>query len=96
MDEALGVADAMAETGLPDIVSFVIRRTGVVLDGAPLGRAMAGIRCQAARRPVGYSVNCVHARVLEQALEALAETHPDVPAPADVSGEHRRQGGGGT
>jgi homocysteine S-methyltransferase len=76
VDEALGVADAMAETGLPYIISFVIRRTGVVLDGTPLGEAMEQIDAETARPPAGFSINCVHARVLETALERLEETHP--------------------
>lgn len=73
VDEALGVADVMAETGLPFILSFVIRRTGLVLDGTPLGEAMARIDAEAARPPAGYAVNCVHARVLESALEKYPE-----------------------
>jgi homocysteine S-methyltransferase len=77
VEEALGAADAMAETGLPYIVSFVIRRTGVVLDGTPLGLAMAKIDSHVARPPIGFSVNCVHARVLESALEIAAASHPD-------------------
>ncbi len=71
VDEALGVADVMSETGLPYIVSFVIRRTGVVLDGTPLGRAIASIDAETSRPPAGYAVNCVHARVLESALETI-------------------------
>lgn len=77
VEEALGVADAMAETGLPYIISFVIRRTGVVLDGTPLGQAIDWIDAGAARPPVGFSINCVHAQVLETALEAVAATHPN-------------------
>ncbi len=77
VEEALGVADAMAETGLPYIIGFVIRRTGVVLDRTPLGRAMERIDAEAARPPAGFSVNCVHARVLETALESVAASHPD-------------------
>jgi homocysteine S-methyltransferase len=76
VEEALGVADAMAETGRPYVVSFVIRRAGVVLDGTPLGEAIRRIDAHAARPPAGFSVNCVHARALETALEALAATHP--------------------
>lgn len=76
VEEALGIADAMAETGLPYMISFVIRRTGVVLDGTPLGGAIARIDVDAARPPAGFSVNCVHAQVLETALEAVAATHP--------------------
>lgn len=72
VDEALGVADAMAATGLPFIISFVIRQTGAVLDGTPLDEAMARIDREAPRRPAGFSVNCVHASALETALEAVA------------------------
>lgn len=77
VDEALGVADAMAATGLPYVISFVIRRTGVVLDGTPLGQAMDRIAAEAARPPAGFSINCVHAQVLETALEGLAASRPD-------------------
>jgi len=77
VEEALGVADAMAETNLPYMISFVIRRTGVVLDGTPLVEAMNHIDAHAARPPVGFSINCVHAQVLETALEAVATTRSD-------------------
>lgn len=77
VEEALGVADAMAETGLPYLISFVIRRTGRVLDGTPLGQAMLRVDADVARPPAGFSVNCVHAQVLEMALEAVATTHPE-------------------
>lgn len=78
VEEALGVADAMAETGLPYIISFVIRRTGVVLDGTPLGQAIGRIDADATRPPIGFSLNCVHAQVLETALDAVAAAHPSV------------------
>lgn len=69
VNEALGAADAMGETGLPYLISFVIRRTGHVLDGTPLGAAMARLDAETARPPAGFAVNCVHARVLASALE---------------------------
>ncbi len=75
VDEALGAADVMAETGLPYIVSFVIRRTGTVLDGTPLGEALDKIDSKTSRPPIGYSINCVHAQVLESAFEKIAATH---------------------
>ena len=68
VEEALGVADAMARTGLPYMISFVIRRSGVVLDGTPLGQAIEWIDAEAERAPIGFSVNCVHTRVLKAAL----------------------------
>ncbi len=78
VEEALGVADAMAETDLPYVISFVIRRTGVVLDGTPVVQAMDRIDADTARPPVGFSINCVHARVLETTLEAVATTRPEI------------------
>lgn len=77
VEEALGVADAMAETNLPYVISFVIRRTGFVLDGTPLVEAMDRIDADVARPPAGFSINCVHARVLETALEAVAPSRPN-------------------
>jgi homocysteine S-methyltransferase len=54
----------------------VIRRTGAVLDGTPLGQAVSQIDADATRPPIGFSLNCVHAQVLETALEAVTATHP--------------------
>ena len=45
------------------MISFVIRRSGVVLDGTPLGQAIEWIDEEAERAPIGFSVNCVHTRV---------------------------------
>lgn len=76
VQEALGAADAMAATGLPYFVSFVIRRAGTVLDGTPLDEAIARIDSEVAPAPTGFAVNCVHANVLGAALEAVATTNP--------------------
>lgn len=78
VEEALGVADVMAETNLPFIISFVIRRTGIVLDGTPLGEAMLQIDHEAPRPPVGFSVNCVHANALGAALEKVAACDAEI------------------
>ena len=58
--EANGIAHAMAGTGLPYIISFVIDRHGRVLDGSSLTAAMASIDAGAFRPPLGYMVNCAH------------------------------------
>ncbi|MDA0812377.1 MAG: homocysteine S-methyltransferase family protein [Verrucomicrobia bacterium] len=64
--EALGVARAIASTGLPYILSFCAGADGHVLDGTPLPQAMAFIDEDPvlARPPVGYFVNCTHPRFL--------------------------------
>ena len=64
--EALGIARAIAATGLPYILSFCAGTDGRVLDGTALPQAMAFIDEDAGlvRPPVGYFVNCTHPRFL--------------------------------
>jgi S-methylmethionine-dependent homocysteine/selenocysteine methylase len=60
VNEALGVARAMADTALPYLLSFVIARTGEILDGTTLSRAVELIDRGTRRPPLGYMVNCAH------------------------------------
>jgi homocysteine S-methyltransferase len=66
--EALGVARAMAGTGLPYVVSVVIRGNGSLLDGTPLAEVIEQIDGLVMPRPAYYAVNCVHPSVLGEAL----------------------------
>jgi homocysteine S-methyltransferase len=66
--EAAGIADALAETGLPYLLSFVIRGDGTVLDGTPLDDAFKLIDESTARTSLGYGINCVHPTTLSRAL----------------------------
>jgi homocysteine S-methyltransferase len=68
VSEARGMADACAATGVPYVLSFVVRPDGTVLDGTPLGDAIALIDDTAPVPPVGFGVNCVHPTVLGWAL----------------------------
>lgn len=69
VSEAHGIADACAATGLPYVLSFVIRADGTVLDGTPLHAAIEAIDSATTAAPAGYGVNCVHPTVLRRALE---------------------------
>jgi homocysteine S-methyltransferase len=68
LPEARGMAQAMEATGLPYVLSFVVRDSGTMLDGTPLDAAIESIDQSAARAPTGYYVNCVHPTVLDAAL----------------------------
>ena len=68
--EALGIADALASTGCPYLVSFIVRPSGRLLDGTALDEAMSRIDDQVVPRPLGYLVNCVHSSVMESTLAA--------------------------
>ena len=62
------MADACAATGVPYLLSFVVRPDGTVLDGTPLADAIALIDDTAPVPPAGFGVNCVHPTVLARAL----------------------------
>lgn len=68
LGEAVGMARALARTGLPFAVSFVIRPEGCLLDGTPLARAMEELDRKVKPRASFLGVNCVHPTVLARAL----------------------------
>ena len=68
LSEATGLAMALAATGKPYIVSFVVRREGTLLDGTPLKEAFAAIDAAVNPRPLAYLVNCTHASIFRAAL----------------------------
>jgi len=64
VEEARGIAKAMAATGLPYIISFVISRDGVVLDGTKLNKAVDSLDSITQRKALGYMVNCAYPEFL--------------------------------
>ena len=69
--EGLGLARAMAATGKPYLLSFVVRPNGELLDGTPLDQALDLIDQGADPAPSAYMINCVYPGHLDQALEKL-------------------------
>jgi homocysteine S-methyltransferase len=76
--EAVGIAKAMADCGVPYVPSFVIRPAGTLLDGTPLHQVVTRIDTDVEPAPLGYMVNCVHPTVLAEALTREAEVSPDL------------------
>jgi homocysteine S-methyltransferase len=75
LSEAIGIARAQAETGLPYLVSFVVRSTGTLLDGTPWAEAIKVID-DTPRPPLGFAVNCVHPKVFGAAMAVLERAAP--------------------
>lgn len=76
LSEATGLAKALAATGRPYLISFVVRPTGTMLDGTPLHAAIAAIDAAATPQPLAYLINCTHASFARQALLHPANSSP--------------------
>jgi homocysteine S-methyltransferase len=85
--EAEGVAAAMAESGLPYIVSFVVLANGTLPDGTFLREAIAAIDATVTPAPSAYMLNCVHPDNVRKALAVqpdTAESNATAPEAAAV------------
>jgi homocysteine S-methyltransferase len=78
LSEAKGIAEAMAETSLPYVLSFIVRSTGHLLDGTALEEAVREIDTDVARPPSCFLLNCVHPSVFEEALSRAASKDPGI------------------
>lgn len=68
LSESIGMALAMEQTGLPYIISFMVRENGRLLDETTINDAIERIDNSVERKPVCYMTNCVHPSVLYKAL----------------------------
>ena len=66
--EATGLALALAATGKPYMISFVVRPEGTLLDGTPLKDAITVIDATVTPHPVAYMINCTHVSFAKAAL----------------------------
>lgn len=78
LSEATGLSLALAMTGKPYIVSFVVRPTGTLLDGTPLKDAVEAIDAIANPKPLAFMINCTHATFARAALLHEANSSIDV------------------
>lgn len=60
VSEASGIALAMANTKIPYIISFVINKEGLILDGNSLAFAFNEIDSICHNPPLGYMINCAY------------------------------------
>lgn len=59
-DEAIGVARAAGEAGLPSVISFTVETDGRLPSGQPLGDAIEQVDCETGASPSYYMINCAH------------------------------------
>lgn len=72
--EAEGIAAAMAESGLPYLISFIIHASGKLPDGVLLLEAAMSIDAAVRPAPTYYMLNCVHPENVYDALAAGPDT----------------------
>ena len=65
VEEACGIALAMQDAGSPGIISFVIDRNGLILDGTSLKEAISKIDSACKTPPLGYMLNCSYPSFLK-------------------------------
>lgn len=69
ISEAIGMARAMAESGIPYIISFMVRKDGCLIDGTSIADAIKIIDRDVSPQPICYMANCIHPLNLKLALE---------------------------
>lgn len=84
LSEATGLAQALAATGRPYLISFIVRPEGTLLDGTPLKDAVAAIDTVVTPSPLAYMINCTHASFARAAL--LHKTNSSDPARQRIIG----------
>lgn len=68
LPEAIGMAQAMSETGLPYIISFLLLRNGRLIDGTSIHDAITQIDEETQTKPICYMTNYIHPAILYEAL----------------------------
>lgn len=67
-NEAIGIADAAAEAGLPCVISFTVETDGRLPNGSTLEEAIKKVDSQSEARPAYYMINCAHPTHFLEAL----------------------------
>ncbi len=76
LSEATGLAQVMAKTKKPYIISFVLRAEGTLLDGTPLKDALEQLDASVAPKPLAYLANCTHTSIFKKAINNPVNSSP--------------------
>ena len=68
-DEAVGIARAAQEGGLPAAISFTVEIDGRLSSGQPLGEAIEQVDEETAAAPAYFMINCAHPTHFEDVLD---------------------------
>jgi S-methylmethionine-dependent homocysteine/selenocysteine methylase len=68
-DEAIGVAQAAKDAGLPSAISLTVETDGRLPNGQDLGEAIQEVDAATGAAPAYYMINCAHPTHFERVLE---------------------------
>lgn len=68
IEETAGMALAIEKYKIPYIISFTIKKDGCLIDGTRISDAITYIDSLTSYKPVSYMTNCVHPRLVYEAL----------------------------
>lgn len=68
VDEAVGIAAAAHDAGLPLLIGFTVETDGRLPDGSSLGAAIAAVDARTGSSAAGFVVNCAHPDHVSPAL----------------------------
>jgi S-methylmethionine-dependent homocysteine/selenocysteine methylase len=71
-DEAIGIARAAQEAGLPAAISFTLETDGRLPSGQELGEAIEQVDAETDSAPAYYMINCAHPTHFDDAIEGGA------------------------
>ena len=78
-DEAIGIAQAAAATGIPVVISFTVETNGRLPDGSTLAEAIATVDEATNSAPAYYGINCAHPTHFSLALDPAAAWARRIP-----------------
>lgn len=68
-EEAIGIARAAVEAGIPSVISFTVETDGRLPSGQPLSEAIIEVDEATDSAPAYYMINCAHTTHFEHVLE---------------------------
>ncbi len=71
-EEAIGVAMAASQAGVPSVISFTVEVDGILPSGEPLGAAIEAVDRATDQGPAYYMVNCAHPTHFDAVLDPAA------------------------
>ena len=89
-DEAIGIARAAKQAGMPSAISFTVETDGKLPNGQALGDAIGEVEAATDASPAYYMINCAHPTHFEDVLDGPWRERVRGPACERIDAQPRR------